>query len=95
MKLANGFTFDEEVMLCELYWPGELARRRNGKARRALRKRAADRCLTDHYVTIGRTCGTCSNRSGKVCDLFSDFYGTVKININETCTSHSERKHHV
>lgn len=54
-KLANGFTFNQEVMLC---WPDRLARTASSKARRSLRKSAGDRCMTAYYLKQGRTCST-------------------------------------
>jgi hypothetical protein len=90
-KLANGFTLEQEVMLCELYWPGLLTSKRTSKARRNLRKRAADKCLTDYLLSQGRVCGNCRHRRGKVCELHSDFYGTqtIRNKETETCLTHT------
>jgi hypothetical protein len=84
--LTNGFTLEQEVMLCELYWPGLLASRRTSKARRNLRKAAASKCLTDYYLSQGRTCASCKHRRGKICELTSDFYGNTIIRNKETVT---------
>ena len=92
--LANGFTFNQEVALCEIYWPGRLARTASSKARRSLRKSAAARCLTDFYRSQGRVCGNCDHRSGRICELSSDFYGNTIIKPSDTCTEHKERTTH-
>ena len=94
-KLTNGFTYNQEVMLCEFYWPGRLARTASSKARRQLRKSAADRCLTDYFKSVGRICANCSHRRNRVCELTSDFYGNTIIKPSDTCTEHKERKDHV
>ncbi|WP_454287206.1 hypothetical protein [Rhizobium arsenicireducens] len=90
-KLANGFTFNQEVSLCELYWPGRLARTASSKARRSLRKSAADRCLISFFKAQGRICGTCVYRSNRYCNLSSDFYGNTIIKASDTCPEHTER----
>jgi hypothetical protein len=90
--LANGFTFSQEVELCELYWPGQLARRRTGKSRRNLRKAAAHKCLTDFNLLRGLTCGNCVHRRGNICELTSDFYGNTTIKKEDTCLGHSPRE---
>lgn len=89
-KLANGFTFNQEVALCEIYWPGRLARTASSKARRSLRKSAASRCITDFYLKEGRVCGNCAHREHRFCSLSSDFYGNTIIKPSDTCTEHKE-----
>ncbi len=90
-KLSNGFTFEQEVMLCELYWPGRLASRRTSKSRYKLRKAAASKCLHDYNLQQGRVCGNCKHRSGSICVAKSDFYGNVTIRNKdtETCLMHT------
>jgi ribosomal protein L32 len=88
--LANGFTFDQEVELCQIYWPTEYAAARTSKRRRNLRKAAAHKCLTDFNLKRGLTCGNCTHRRGKICELDSDFYGDVTIKLEDTCPTHSK-----
>jgi hypothetical protein len=84
--LLREFTREQEELLAELYWPGRLARARNSKARRNIRKSAAHRCVMEYFRSQGRICGNCTHRRGKICELTSDFYGNTIIKNKETDT---------
>ena len=84
--LSNDFTREQEELLAELYWPGRLARARNSKARRNIRKSATNKCLTDYLRGQGRVCGNCNHRRENICELTSDFYGNTIIKNKETDT---------